>query len=90
MPSALLMSQLETLEPLQRDEPGLTRNPREGLKTTADQIFARWGRLVVKYLSQRPFGSRSCCWMSQGCLMFWLRPGNGCSMSRGIGRSRRA
>jgi gluconokinase len=40
MPPSLLTSQLETLEPLEGDEPGLIVTPQEGIEATADRIFA--------------------------------------------------
>jgi carbohydrate kinase (thermoresistant glucokinase family) len=41
MPSSLLASQLDTLEPLAGDEPGLTVTPLPGVEATADRIVAR-------------------------------------------------
>ena len=41
MPSSLLASQLETLEPLAADEPGLSLAPLPGVDITADSIVAR-------------------------------------------------
>jgi carbohydrate kinase (thermoresistant glucokinase family) len=41
MPSSLLASQLETLEPLASDEPGLRVTPLPGVDVTADRIVAR-------------------------------------------------
>lgn len=41
MPSSLLSSQLETLEPLQLDEAGLTVSTNEGIEATADDILSQ-------------------------------------------------
>jgi gluconokinase len=41
MPPSLLASQLDTLEPLAGDEPGLTVPPLPGVEATADRIVAR-------------------------------------------------
>jgi gluconokinase len=43
MPASLLASQLDTLEPLGADEPGLTVPPLPGVAATADHIVARLG-----------------------------------------------
>lgn len=41
MPPSLLQSQLETLEPLQADEAGLTVSAQEGIEAIVDRILAR-------------------------------------------------
>ncbi|WP_285249765.1 gluconokinase [Pseudarthrobacter sp. fls2-241-R2A-168] len=41
MPASLLTSQLETLEPLQADEAGLTVSTQEGIEATADAIVSQ-------------------------------------------------
>ncbi|SEP86910.1 gluconokinase [Arthrobacter sp. OV608] len=41
MPASLLTSQLETLEPLEADEAGLTVSTQEGIESTADAIVAQ-------------------------------------------------
>jgi gluconokinase len=43
MPPSLLTSQLETLEPLEADEPGLTTSAEEGIEPTAARILAELG-----------------------------------------------
>ena len=43
MPSSLLASQLETLEPLEADETGLTVSAQEGVEAMLDQILAQLG-----------------------------------------------
>lgn len=41
MPASLLTSQLETLEPLEADEAGLTVSTQEGIEATADAIVSQ-------------------------------------------------
>lgn len=44
MPLSLLQSQLDTLEPLDRDEPGAVIDASDGLEATVGRILARLGR----------------------------------------------
>ena len=41
MPPTLLSSQLETLEPLEADEAGLTVDTQEGIHATADDVISQ-------------------------------------------------
>jgi gluconate kinase len=41
MPASLLTSQLETLEPLEADEAGLTVSTQEGIEATADAVVSQ-------------------------------------------------
>lgn len=51
MPASLLQSQLETLEPLQQDEAGVTVSTAEGIGATVDVIIQQLGPLHASPVS---------------------------------------